>query len=76
MRSYRSTSDMLKDAMPAPTNWEALARARGFEIPPEQLDRVVEPLRALEKRLRPLASSLPFDLDPATTFRADPESRE
>ena len=67
---------MLKDAMPAPTDWEALARTRGFELPPEQLDRVVEPLRALERRFRPLAAGLSFDLEPATTFRADPESRE
>jgi hypothetical protein len=62
--------------MPAPSDWEALARARGLEMAPEQLDRLVEPLRALEKRFHPLAADLSFDLDPATTFCADPESRE
>jgi len=62
--------------MPAPTDWEALVRARGLEIPPEQLDRVIEPLRALDRRFRPLAAALSFDLDPATRFCADPESRE
>jgi hypothetical protein len=67
---------MLKDAMPAPTDWETLARARGFEVPPEQLDRVLEPLRALERRFRPLAAGLSFDLEPATAFRADPEYRD
>jgi hypothetical protein len=62
--------------MRAPTDWEALAKARGFEIPGADLDRVVKPLRALERRFRPLAADLSFDMDPATTFRADPESRE
>ena len=67
---------MLRNIMPVASHFEALARARGFEIPPEQLDRVVESLRALEKRFRPLAADLSFDLDPATTFCADPEFRE
>jgi hypothetical protein len=67
---------MLRNIMPAPSDWEALARARGFDMAPEQLDRVVEPLRALEKRFRPLAADLSFDLDPATTFWADPEFGE
>lgn len=62
--------------MRAPTDWEALAKARGLEISPSDLDRVVEPLRALERRFRRLAADLSFDMDPATTFRADPESRE
>ena len=74
MRSYRSTSTILKEIMP--TDWEALAKARGLEIPPAEMDRVIEPLRALERRFRPLAAGLSFDLDPATTFCADPESRE
>ena len=67
---------MLKNTMPAPSDWEALARARGLEMTPEQLNRLVEPLRALEKRFHPLAADLSFDLDPATTFCADPESHE
>ena len=61
--------------MPTTTDWEALARARGFEIPPGELDRVIEPLRALERRFRPLSQGL-SNLDPATTFRANLESRE
>ena len=59
-----------------PTDWEALAKARGFEISPAERDRVIEPLRALEKRFRPLADRLSSDLEPATTFCADPESSE
>lgn len=62
--------------MSVPSGWEALARARGFEMAPEELDRVIEPLRALEKRFRPLVADLSFGLDPATTFCADPEFRE
>jgi len=76
MRSYRSRSAILKVIMPAPSDWDALARARGLEGSPEQLNRVIEPLRALERRFRPLTAGLSFDLDPATTFCADPEPRE
>ena len=67
---------MLKDTMPAPPDWEALAKARGLEISAEQLDSVIGPLRAIEKRFRPLTAGLSFDLDPATTFCADPEPGE
>ena len=62
--------------MPAPPDWEALAKARGLEIPAEQMDRVIESLRAVEKRFRPLAAGLSFGLDPAIRFFADPEPRE
>lgn len=56
------------------TDWKA--RARGSEIEDAELERVLEPLRDLEKRFRPLAKALPLSLDPAPIFRADAESRE
>jgi hypothetical protein len=58
------------------TDWKAIARARGSEVEDAQLERVLEPLRDLEKRFRPLAEALPPALDPAPIFRADAESRE
>jgi hypothetical protein len=58
------------------TDWKALARARGSKLEDEELARVLEPLRDLEKRFRPLAGALPSALDPAPIFRADAESRE
>jgi len=62
--------------MPTTTDWEALAKACGLELSPAELDRVIEPLRALERRFRPLANGLSSNLHPATTFRANPESHE
>jgi hypothetical protein len=58
------------------TDWKALGRARGSQLGDAELERMVEPLRDLEKRFRPLAQELPPTLDPATIFRADAESRE
>jgi hypothetical protein len=58
------------------TDWETLARARGLEIEDSELQRVLEPLRDLEKRFRPLVGGIPLALDPAPIFRADAESRE
>jgi hypothetical protein len=62
--------------MATTTDWEALAKARGLEMSPDELNRVIEPLRALELRFRPLVRQLASNLDPAITFRANPESRE
>jgi len=62
--------------MATTNDWEALAKARGLELSPDELDRVIEPLRALERRFRPLANGLSSSLDPATTFRANPEPGE
>jgi hypothetical protein len=58
------------------TDWKALARARGSELEDAELERVLEPLRNLEKRFRPLAEALPPTLEPAPIFRADAESHE
>ena len=46
----------------------ALAHAGGFEIPALDIDRVLEPLKALENAFRPLVKDLPSDLEPATGF--------
>jgi hypothetical protein len=58
------------------TDWKALARARGSELEDAELERILEPLRDLEKRFRPLAGALPPTLDPAPVFRPDAELRE
>jgi hypothetical protein len=58
------------------TDWKSLARARGSQVEDAELERVLEPLRDLEKRFRPLAETLPRTLDPAPIFRADAESHE
>jgi hypothetical protein len=64
------------------TDWKALARARGLELSDSELERLLEPLRNLEGRFRPLAKSISLTLDPAVIFRAglfawpDPRSGE
>jgi hypothetical protein len=62
--------------MPAPTDWTAIAKARGLDLPAEQLARVVEPLRTLESVFRPLTLRIPSALQPAIFFRADLERTE
>ena len=49
-------------------DWKALANAGGFDIPAPDIDRVLEPLKALENAFRPLVKDLPSDLEPATGF--------
>ena len=49
-------------------DWKALANAGGYDISAPDIDRVLEPLKALENAFRPLVKDLPSDLEPATGF--------
>ena len=56
------------------TDFPALARARGFNIPEDELAAVASPLQALESAFRPLVSDLPSLLEPSTGIcPEDPE---
>jgi hypothetical protein len=46
------------------TDWIALAKARGLDIPIETL----QPLTALEQAFEPLKAKLPFTVEPAITL--------
>jgi len=46
------------------TDWIALAKARGLDIPKETL----QPLTGLEQAFEPLKAKLPFSLEPAITL--------
>jgi hypothetical protein len=48
------------------TDFKAIARARGLDIPEAELDRVARPLETLEAAFRPLTADLPPSLEPAT----------
>ena len=48
------------------TDFKAVARARGLDIPEAELDRIVPTLEKLEAAFRPLAADLPPSLEPAT----------
>lgn len=56
------------------TDFKALARARGLDIPEAELDRIVPTLEALEAAFRPLAADLPPSLEPATCICPDLEA--
>ncbi|MDE3198905.1 MAG: hypothetical protein KGN84_21330 [Acidobacteriota bacterium] len=46
------------------TDWTALAKARGLDIPPENLQALV----SLEQAFEPLKAKLPFTIEPAITL--------
>ena len=50
------------------TDWTALARARGLDIPSEAVESIAPSLTALEDAFRPLLTKLPFTLEPALTL--------
>jgi hypothetical protein len=52
-------------------DWRAIAKARGIEVDPTQLDRIAEPLEALEAAFRPLVKDLAPGDDPATGLRLE-----
>ena len=45
-------------------NWAGIAQATGLTLSARELDRIVEPLAALEEALRPLVKQLTPDLEP------------
>ena len=53
------------------TDWEAVARARGLEIPRADLERVTKPLAALEEAFRPLLKDLSPLMEPDFELHID-----
>jgi hypothetical protein len=52
-------------------DWRAIAKASGIEADPAQLDRIAEPLEALEAAFRPLVKDLAPGMEPATGLRLE-----
>ena len=50
------------------TDWIALSRARGLDIPEDQVAQIAPSMEALEQAFRPLLAKLPYDLEPAITL--------
>jgi len=50
------------------TDWTALARARGLDIPAEALEQITPSLEALEAAFRPLLQKIEFSAEPAITL--------
>jgi hypothetical protein len=55
-------------------DWTLIAKASGLAIPAKELDRIAQPLNALEESFRPLVSSLTPDMEPAAVFRPAEEN--
>jgi hypothetical protein len=55
-------------------DWRAIAQAGGLKIDPKELDRIAEPLEALEKTFRPLVKDLTPNLEPSTGFRMEEDT--
>jgi hypothetical protein len=55
-------------------DWRAIARAHGLEIAAGELDRIAQPLEALEEVFRPLIRELTPEMEPA--FRLGLEDSE
>jgi len=49
-------------------DWSAIAKGRGIDIPPAEVERLSKPLDALEQVFRPLILDLTAELDPVTAF--------
>ena len=50
------------------TDWMALARARGLDVPEEQVARLAPSLEALVRDFSPLKTKIPYELEPAITL--------
>ena len=46
------------------TDWAAVARARGMEIPQDEMERLAKPLAGLEETFRPLLKGLTPLMEP------------
>jgi hypothetical protein len=57
-------------------NWKKIAEAHDLRIPETDLERIVPALETLEAAFRPLAKTIPDEIEPAITFRSIPEPAE
>ena len=53
------------------TDWAAVARARGVDIPEADLERLVKPLAGLEETFRPLVNGLTPLMEPDFELHLD-----
>jgi hypothetical protein len=54
-------------------DWKAIAGASGITVAGKDLDRITQPLDALEAAFRPLVKDLSPDLEPSVDFRVEAE---
>jgi hypothetical protein len=56
-----------------PPDWNAIATARGIDIPADAMKRITPSMNALEAAFRPLLAKIPFDVEPAYVLMIEPE---
>jgi len=54
-------------------DWKLLAAGCGLDLPEEELARINAVMEALEAAFRPLACTIPMEVEPAVTFACPPE---
>lgn len=52
-------------------DWKAIAKGTMPEVSPEELDRLLPPLQALEDTFRPLIRGLKPEMEPATCLHLE-----
>ncbi len=56
-------------------NWKLIASGMKLNIPEADLEKLDSILDALDAAFRPLVETIPHDVEPAVTFRCQPEER-
>ncbi|HWQ54391.1 MAG TPA: hypothetical protein VN442_11950 [Bryobacteraceae bacterium] len=57
-------------------DWKQIAAGHGLDIPEAQIERSAPVLDGLEAAFRPLVRTIPEWVEPAVTFRAEPEEEQ
>ncbi len=52
-------------------DWNAIAQGNELPLAGKDLDRLIQPLAALEKIFRPLTKDLPPELEPSVEFQVE-----
>ena len=58
------------------TDWKAIAKARGWNMPEEDLERNTPVLDSTTEALSRIAERLPLETEPANLYRVAPEDFE
>ncbi len=56
-------------------DWSLIAAGLDLKVPPGELEKITRVLEGLEAAFRPLATSIPPEIEPAVTFACPPEEK-
>ena len=56
-------------------DWKLLAAGQGLTLTAEEAERIRAVMEELEKAFRPLAASIPLEVEPALAFSCPPEEK-